>query len=427
MNVNTFLYCGEDAHAIRSNTPYIERHSRIKEMSVTASKRALAVLLALTNSLAQASDLTLSESLLGTELSSQAPSSTPLPSEMNRFISDLSVMQALSASPPNLGKTLRGSKEADIYAAVAPGVVLVIGENGIGAGAVITRSGHIVTNLHVVANTATIRIAFLPRNPSERPRKQDLVGATLLKVNQRNDLALLKVETLPKHVVPISLSQKTVRVGEDVHAIGHPRGELWSYTKGYVSQLRTDYEWKTKESGVTHKANVIQTQTPINPGNSGGPLLSGNRELVGINTFKDSSNPGLNYAVDVSDVKSLLKQEGDVLIGSNKKSKCGTDPIGSYESENKLQGNVTVFQFDSNCDGVIEAELRIAKDKDKPNVFAFDTNSDGKFDAVVVDRDRDGKWDITYYDLNHDGQVDAYAINADGDLIASGELQAVKR
>ncbi len=75
-----------------------------------------------------------------------------------------------------------------------------------------------------------------------------------------------------------------VQVGSDVHAIGHPTGEAWTYTRGIVSQIRRDYEWQAEDK-VLHKATVIQTQTPINPGNSGGPLLDDNLEIVGINSF----------------------------------------------------------------------------------------------------------------------------------------------
>ena len=73
-------------------------------------------------------------------------------------------------------------------------------------------------------------------------------------------------------------------VGADVHAIGHPFGEDWTYTRGYVSQLRDQYGWKS-DLGKHHVADVIQTQTPINPGNSGGPLFSEIGEVVGVTTF----------------------------------------------------------------------------------------------------------------------------------------------
>jgi S1-C subfamily serine protease len=54
-----------------------------------------------------------------------------------------------------------------------------------------------------------------------------------------------------------------VQVGADVHAIGHPKEQTWTYTKGLISQVRPDYEWS--DGSTKRKADVIQTQTPINP------------------------------------------------------------------------------------------------------------------------------------------------------------------
>src|SRR5262245_45045244 len=58
----------------------------------------------------------------------------------------------------------------------------------------------------------------------------------------------------------------------------------------------------------THRANVIQTQTPINPGNSGGPLISESGKLLGVNSFKASGEglEGLNFAVSIIDVIAFL-------------------------------------------------------------------------------------------------------------------------
>jgi S1-C subfamily serine protease len=80
-------------------------------------------------------------------------------------------------------------------------------------------------------------------------------------------------------------------VGTKPGGIGHPNGENWTYTKGIVSSVRPDYEW------LTHRATVIQTQTPINPGNSGGPLLSDDGKIVGVNSFGDKGAEGLNFAI----------------------------------------------------------------------------------------------------------------------------------
>jgi S1-C subfamily serine protease len=86
-------------------------------------------------------------------------------------------------------------------------------------------------------------------------------------------------------LLPLEISSEDIEVGADVRAIGHPKGEEWTYTKGIVSSVRPDYEW-SGEPGESHRATVIQTQTPINPGNSGGPLLSDEGKIVGVNSFR---------------------------------------------------------------------------------------------------------------------------------------------
>lgn len=341
---------------------------------------------------------------------------------------EVNAVRALSYGISQGQPVLRGAKEADVYSSAVSGVVLVVSNDSIGAGAVVTRSGYIVTNMHVVGDAKNVLVAFAPRGENVKPKKEDLKPAVVVKVNQKKDLALLQVSNMPSSVLPIPLTSRNVRVGDDVHAIGHPRGQLWSYTKGYVSQLRKDYEWNVGE-GIVHQASVIQTQTPINPGNSGGPLLNDSKELVGVNSFGDPKSPGLNYAVDVSDVRTFLKQQGSVYSkkASVKKNACGNDPIDTYAGSNSVQGEVTVAVFDSDCDGKPESELRIAKDKTKPNIFAMDTNGDGRFDLLVFDEQQDGKWDVTFFDLDHDGKLDAYARNTDGNLIASGELKPLRR
>ena len=62
-----------------------------------------------------------------------------------------------------------------------------------------------------------------------------------------------------------------IRVGQDAHAVGHPKGNYWSYTKGYISQIKQNYKWNYQDQ-TKYNADVIQTQTPINPGNSRRPF-----------------------------------------------------------------------------------------------------------------------------------------------------------
>ncbi len=61
----------------------------------------------------------------------------------------------------------------------------------------------------------------------------------MIKFNETSDLALLKLTTIPKGLEPIKISKVIPKVGDSVHAVGHPHGEMWSYSKGYISAHRT--------------------------------------------------------------------------------------------------------------------------------------------------------------------------------------------
>jgi S1-C subfamily serine protease len=65
--------------------------------------------------------------------------------------------------------------------------------------------------------------------------------------------------------------------------------------------------------GDSHRATVIQTQTPINPGNSGGPLLSFDGKIVGINSFRATGSEGLNFAVVAKDIDHFLASQANGL------------------------------------------------------------------------------------------------------------------
>jgi S1-C subfamily serine protease len=358
--------------------------------------------------------------LTGGPLPSAERRTEPMPREAKRFIEgdELNFGLALSRNLGlnNASEVTRGPKEATLFSETVRGVVLVISEDGIGSGALVTRSGHIVTNLHVVGANSEVKVIFPPADPSMKPTKADAIVAKVIKRNELKDLALLKIPKTPPNARPIVLSKSKIAVGDDVHAIGHPRNQLWSYTRGYVSQIRQNYEWSTDDSGRTYKANVIQTQTPINPGNSGGPLVNDKRELVGINSFKDPDASSLNYAVHVSDVNTFLQQEGDIIVNKKKNKQCGDDPVYVRDGNDKLSGSYKAYGFDPNCDGIIDAELRIPKEKNKPTVMVLDMNDDDKWDSITIDYEGDGKWDTSWHDTNYDGKFDHEGVHRNGEI-----------
>lgn len=92
-------------------------------------------------------------------------------------------------------------------------------------------------------------------------------------------------------------------MGQDVFAISHPEGLLWSYTEGVISQIRPKAEWKS-DIGTFHKATLIQTQTVISFGSSGAPLFNTNGRLIGI--LVSTVGPGLNFAIAINEVQQFI-------------------------------------------------------------------------------------------------------------------------
>ena len=117
-----------------------------------------------------------------------------------------------------------------------------------------------ITNFHVVEGYTKVGVILKPKQEGEPIGTAPVIVADVIKVDQVADLALLRLElstgTLPPPVKFGDFSK--INVGDDVNAIGHPTGEMWTYTKGYVSQVRRAYQWKA-EDGIAHTADVIQT------------------------------------------------------------------------------------------------------------------------------------------------------------------------
>jgi hypothetical protein len=226
------------------------------------------------------------------------------------------------------------------------------------------------------------------------------------------DLALLKVAVVPPTVHPLELgTEAEIQVGADVHAIGHPVGEAWTYTRGLISQIRSDYEWQA--DGDAHRADVIQTQTPINPGNSGGPLLGESGKLIGINSFKEGGE-GLNFAVSLGDITAFLSSPN--RQASPPSNAC--EPTQLYEGRNQ-ENTGELTQIDSNCHGKADISVLLLDDKSKPRMALIDSNFDGKVDIIVDDTDRDGKWDISFHDVDFNETIDLVGDHPDGKITPS--------
>lgn len=304
--------------------------------------------------------------------------------------------RSLSRIGPDRGQT-RGLRDSQLYKTISPSVVLVVTDSGLGTGSLIDTSGTIVTNLHVIAGAKDVAVVFKPKQEGQQVKESDAVPAQVLRVNGTKDLALIKVASVPEGLIPIKLGTiDDVSVGADVHAIGHPIGEAWTYTKGVVSQVRNGYNWSTDR--IKHLANVIQTQTPISPGNSGGPLLNEDGKLIGVNTFKSTEGENLNFAVSVTDLETFLGEKESVAGESlaPPKPKACTEPEVIYKGPNK-EGSADLVVVDTLCSGRANSEMILPRDASRPMTLVVFLGDPANSTAVYMDSTRMGKWEYSLW------------------------------
>jgi len=171
--------------------------------------------------------------------------------------------------------------------------------SGTGSGFVWDDRGHIITNLHVIADAAaaTVKLA------DGRDYPASLVG-----VSQAHDIAVLKISPVGKPLVPVAIgTSDDLRVGQKVFAIGNPFGLDWTLTTGIVSALDRSLDGDRGQV-IRH---LVQTDAAINPGNSGGPLLDSAGRLIGINTAiysPSGASAGVGFAVPADTVNRVVPQ-----------------------------------------------------------------------------------------------------------------------
>jgi S1-C subfamily serine protease len=317
--------------------------------------------------------------------------------------------QRVLAALENLPKTLileqtRGAVDTAVYKEAAPGTVLIVTDTALGSGILINSSGEILTNYHVIHGAKRVAVVFKPERGVE-VRKDLAYGATPIKVDEIADLAVLKVEAPSRLLHPLPMGDiSKLEVGDDVHAIGHPEGEVWTYTTGTISQIRPKYEWKDEK--ITHSATVIQTQTAINPGNSGGPLLNNKAQVIGINSFR-MEGEGLNYAIAGDTIETFLKSSTNRVTEAPAKA---NHEIGRIERfGDHIAGAYTQSQTPPP-----DAWFAFLAAKDMPDYGVVGASTKDKLDTVF--KGVDPKWHqvVYYYDVNCDGVVDLIAYKSAG-------------
>ena len=172
-------------------------------------------------------------------------------------------------------------------------------QRSLGSGFIFSSDGYIATNAHVVNHASKVRVRLADKREFD---------AKIIGVDEKTDLALIKIESTGHALTPLPLGDSNaIDVGEWVMAIGSPFGLEQTVTVGVVSA-------KERVLGAGPYDDYIQTDAAINPGNSGGPLVDTKGRVIGINaaiSSRSGGNDGVGFAIPINLAKGVLDQLRD--------------------------------------------------------------------------------------------------------------------
>ena len=291
---------------------------------------------------------------------------TTAPTELPVTVSgDTIVLNPSPEAVPNIPEQV-GLSLQNIYEKAIPSVVSIScagyshNAGSTGTGVVMTSSGYLITNAHVVEGAREITVLLSDQRQLE---------ATLVGGDSVSDLAVLHVDA--PSLIPAEFGDSGVlRVGDSVVAIGDPLGiELrGTMTNGIVSAINRD----VTTGGRT--LTLIQTNAALNSGNSGGPLINCYGQVVGINTLKiggfssDTTVEGLGFAIPSTTVKEITDQliRQGYVSGRPALGFVGESVSSFYQHYYRLPAGLYITQLDPGSDaaakGLVEGDILLSID-----------------------------------------------------------------
>lgn len=213
-----------------------------------------------------------------------------------------------------LGQDRKPLSAPDMLDRVKQGVfqVVSIGPDAerTGTGFLISSDGFAITNTHVIAGATAIRAIYKTSAATlEMP-------AQLWAIDPTMDLALLKLNFSgpPSLMLPLKICRREPRVGEDVYVIGFPAPVGYTVTRGIAGAVKlfSELPEEMREgSAYLSESKWIQTDCAMNRGNSGGPLVNGEGQVVGVNTWvwRQDEVVGVHFALDASQVSEFVARK----------------------------------------------------------------------------------------------------------------------
>lgn len=264
-----------------------------------------------------------------------------------------------------------------------------------GTGVIVTRSGYVLTNYHIIDGSEKIQVMLLT------DQAHTYYDAEVIGFDEEFDIAVLKFEAPDLTPAPLGDSD-ILAVGDRVYAEGNPMGNLLgSMTDGIVSALDRDDE--VDGSGM----GMIQTSAALNPGSSGGALLNESGQVVGITSAKitglvrENDEPvddaavveGIGLAIPISDILPFVNRI--LATGQSWRPSIG---ITCYETVEDGQPGVKVSVVDEGTPafeaGLAADDFIVAANGEAVGGLAelrrvlYRTGVDGMVDCTVL---RDGE------------------------------------
>jgi S1-C subfamily serine protease len=334
----------------------------------------------------------------------------------------------------------------ELYARVAPAVVVVRTDLGHGTGFIVSADGHILTNHHVISQglrhdnqrSASYGLVHLGRLKADggMELRAEPVRAWLLKVDPSVDLALLKLEAVPAgfQLHALQFADIAPKPGSNATIIGHPAsGLLWTLRSGQVASIgrmpadlvdfvmmqlatsQADRQRLSEELKAIDSRRIVLTSVGANPGDSGGPVVDDNGRVIAV-TFAvpaDPSRAKFSYHVHPDEVRQFMKAvptTAMVLV---------PDPweVGPRVELRDLDGDRTPDVLMAGTDG--------------PEMLLFDLDNDTPATALkdIPGLVRNHRWDFelalrlvrteptsaAFYDRDNDRAVDLVHVVKDDD------------
>lgn len=239
------------------------------------------------------------------------------------------------------------------------------------------KKKHAITNHHVVREAADLKVSFpkfrnskLLSNSWFYYHENEPLRARVLTSDSKRDLALLQLEEMPKGIAAVPLAKQPIQTGQTVHTVGNSgsagkkidEGTLWKYLTNKVRKIF--FTVKMMDGKQRMETRVIETKLGVRPGDSGGPLLNDAGELVGVVSAYSLEEPGIDYSVDLGELKEFLARAYQPKVVTQMAVQGTWTLLFQHEGQEKCLG--LTMRVDGSC--LLDGEKRF------PGRFQYQEN-----------------------------------------------------